>query len=194
LNYNLTFDDGTKRRLYAHRLVAIAYIPNPNNLPEVNHKDGNKLNNNLENLEWMTHSENNRYNTLINNNKNAVPVYQFDKDKNLVASYLCISDAAKAGFTLSMIRQEVKKPVKTLTSGYYWNDSPSSDFEIQNYENIGKAKTVGRYNKQTLELEAIYPSTGQAAKDIGGTHSHISECCRGKIKSYKGYIWKYIEE
>lgn len=44
-----------------HRLVAIAYIPNPDNLPLVNHKDGNKTNNNLENLEWATYSMNNQH-------------------------------------------------------------------------------------------------------------------------------------
>lgn len=52
------YKDGKKHRFAVHRLVAMAFIPNPENKKEVNHKDGNKLNNHVDNLEWVTSSEN----------------------------------------------------------------------------------------------------------------------------------------
>ena len=57
ISVNLNIDN--KKKNYAlHRLVAQTFLENPDNLPIVNHKDGNKLNNNVENLEWVTQSQN----------------------------------------------------------------------------------------------------------------------------------------
>lgn len=55
---NIVCSDGIKRKYLVHRLVAHVFIPNPDNLPEVNHKDGNKLNNSVDNLEWVTRKDN----------------------------------------------------------------------------------------------------------------------------------------
>lgn len=55
------YTNGHSTSKRVNRLVAEAFIPNPNNKPDVNHKDGNKLNNSYENLEWATRSENMRH-------------------------------------------------------------------------------------------------------------------------------------
>ena len=53
--------DGVHNKFFVHRLVAIAFLPNPENKPEVNHKEGNKKDNRVEMLEWNTTSENQRH-------------------------------------------------------------------------------------------------------------------------------------
>lgn len=57
LSFNPSID-GKANLKYTHRFVALAFIPNPDNLPQVNHMDGNKHNNHVSNLEWVTQKEN----------------------------------------------------------------------------------------------------------------------------------------
>ena len=70
--YSITINDkGKTRKKLVHRLVAEAFIPNLLNKPCINHKDGNKLNNNVNNLEWCTIQENTKhaYDNKLQNNK-----------------------------------------------------------------------------------------------------------------------------
>ena len=58
LQCKIKMKEGRARFLKVHRMVATAFIPNPHGKPEINHIDGNKANNAVSNLEWVTHSEN----------------------------------------------------------------------------------------------------------------------------------------
>lgn len=60
-----------KKTFKVHRLVALAFIDNPNNYPEINHKDENKLNNSVENLEWCTREYNLNYGTFTQRRVNS---------------------------------------------------------------------------------------------------------------------------
>lgn len=192
LTYNLTLPDGRKKRCYAHRLVAIAYIENKENKKEVNHIDGNKLNNCIDNLEWVSSSENKQH-ALENELRKFDHVFCFSKDKKLVAEYLNIADAAAAAkISYSLIWQELHKDTKALSGGFYWSYSPKLGKTVE-YKNTGKAKVVYQYDLNGKFIMS-YPSTGIAAKAIGGTSSHIGECCRGKLKRYKNFVWRYAED
>ena len=70
------FKDGKRRKYRIHRLVAQAFIPNPDNLPQVNHKDEDKLNNCVDNLEWCD----NTYNTHYSKHQD-LSIYCFDLDQ-----------------------------------------------------------------------------------------------------------------
>lgn len=80
--------NGTTKQYYIHRLVAETFIPNPDNLPCVNHKDENKSNNNVDNLEWCTFKYNSQYS--LGNTINCYDLY----DKSII-TYNSAIDCAR---------------------------------------------------------------------------------------------------
>jgi len=89
------FKNSVRKIYLLHRLIAMAFIPNPENKPCINHKDGNKLNNSLDNLEWCTRAENNQHafrNGLINKsgekcNLSKLKSYQVLEIRKLLKKY-----------------------------------------------------------------------------------------------------------
>lgn len=87
-----------RKSFFVHRLVALAFISNPNNLPIVNHKDENPSNNCVENLEWCTNQYNMTYGTLIDRARStklskAIPILMFDKNGELKAKFDSLTQA-----------------------------------------------------------------------------------------------------
>ena len=84
------FKNYKEKKCYVHRLVAQVFIPNPNNLPQVNHKDENKENNNVSNLEWCSQKYNSNYNELPK--KRYKKVIQYDLKNNFIKEWNCMKD------------------------------------------------------------------------------------------------------
>lgn len=94
--------EGRKRRqLLVHRMVAQAFIPNPDNYPIINHKDENPSNNCVENLEWCTYKYNSNYGTC--NQRRSKKVAQIDNHGNTVKIWNSIWEATRNGYVRSLV-------------------------------------------------------------------------------------------
>ena len=82
------YNNGVSKNIAIHRLVAIAFIPNPNNYRYVNHKDENTKNNKVSNLEWCTNS----YNLIYSKGKKVV---QYSKEGEFIKEFNCVADASR---------------------------------------------------------------------------------------------------
>lgn len=112
------YQKGKRTNMKVHRLVAKAFIPNPENKATVNHKDENKLNNNVSNLEWMTQKENSNYGTRNQRitQKKSKRVKCIETD----TIYNSLKEAAAAlGISMTSISQNCHGKQKTA-GGYHW--------------------------------------------------------------------------
>ena len=111
-----------------HRLVASAFIPNENNYKQVNHIDCNKINNNVENLEWCSlqqnikHAKDNNLFSKRSLSKRYKKINQYDKDGNYIKTWNSIKEA---GDTLGICRSTItrvckQKPGVKTYKGYIW--------------------------------------------------------------------------
>lgn len=122
--YQVVLQKNKKKKSYkVHRLVAEAFISNPNNLPCVNHKDCNRKNNKFENLEWCTVDYNVKYasKNSVDYQKRRKKVNQYDMEGNFIKTWNSLIEVSK---TLNIAKQNISacclnKKYKS-SGGYIW--------------------------------------------------------------------------
>lgn len=114
LRVQLYMGNGKGRTEKVHRLVAIAFIDNPDNLPEVNHINHQRDDNRVENLEWVSHKENSEKMQKVKQ------VGKYDREGNLLEVFDTLAQAAKAENTTpsNILALMKRKPQKTRK--YLW--------------------------------------------------------------------------
>ena len=118
--------NGKYKTFFSHRLVALNFIENPLNKKEVNHINGIKDDNRVENLEWVTQSENRRHclkylNPKLRNNKLSKKTYQYDLQMNLITVFPSAKEAGrKTGIQQTNI-SECCRGLRKQVGGFIWS-------------------------------------------------------------------------
>lgn len=195
----VSYDAATDKRKYnyvhAHRIVAEAFIDNPSNLPCVNHIDGNKENNHVSNLEWVSYK---------NNMVHAVNIGLFKKDIKVTDLEDIFNDFVSLKFTMKELEEKYNWHSGYRISRIYLKQFAKESNREDEYERalLNQGKLVGKAVKAKLKKPVLQLSlSGQfikewdcindAAKALNIRQGCISNCCSGRSKSSGGFKWEY---
>ena len=113
------YSNGTRKEFQIHRLVALVYLPNPDNLPQVNHKDENKLNNNVNNLEWCDRKTNLELSSVgFTRNKFKCYIEEVSSGKNIKEFETIKSACEWASENLGCSKSYLQRKTGNISNGY----------------------------------------------------------------------------
>lgn len=185
---------GVVKSFLIHRLVAIVFIPNPDNLPQVNHKDENPSNNCIDNLEWCDQKYNSNYGTSkerislkLKNGVLSKPVQQYTMEGRFIKEYPSAIEASRVlGLAVSGIVSCCNGNKKyTTCGGFNWKYT-NSDKQIM------PASKILQINKEDNSTLNTWNNITKASKSLSISRTAIANCLSGLSKTAGGYIWKKI--
>lgn len=164
--------DGTKKQYKVHDLVAETYVPNPEGKKYIHHIDGNKLNNSVDNLLWVTREEH----AAIHSDKKSMTYIYTDDFKSKIAE-------SHKGKTIS---DETRRKISEALGGKKHTE--------EHVRKIAEARKrpVLQYDKNN-NLVKKWKSALDAELGCGISRCHIASVCKGKRQSAGGYIWMYAD-
>ena len=153
--YHISLTNKNSHKTFkVHRLVALTFIENDEDKPQVNHKDKNKLNNNISNLEWVTHKENCQHKSIgliYKSNKNK-PILRLNKNNEMLQKYNSIEDAGQWVLENNLTssshngRNAIGNCVNSLSNsayGYKWKYVENNSLENEEWREINLKKIFG---------------------------------------------------
>lgn len=200
--YSVRLYNGNEKKgnaYHVHTLVAITFIPRIDGCDQINHKDENKLNNRVENLEWCTSSYNLNYGTRVSRitktrtrlgRVNAeLPVRQYDNSGAFVKEYISISEASRqTGINLSKICN-VCCGKRNLAGGFGWRYAS---------ENLDTIPAIAKKNKSVAQFltDGTFVSSYESLHDAERETGILRQCITSAIKRgglTGGFAWKYLD-